>query len=182
MNRIFRERKMKMFLHVAVAMLFMAVSFGPAAPVAQAQPVPPQSLVVRSQHDLHASAADELRASATHDPFAGAADADLTELRRRTSSRLIGAGIGFVAGAGITWVVLHSGGSTSRCDRSANQDALNSRECIGLTVLGGLAGAGIGAIVGGMIGPSRMQHVPLDRLRVGWVPGDGRRAVVTLVW
>lgn len=165
------------FSHFAVSTLVMAASFGPGAPVAQAQPVPPQS-AVRSHHDLRGSAGHDLSAAAAHYRFAGSADADLPELRRQPSSRLVGAGIGFVAGAGITWVVINSGGSTSLCDRSANQDALNRRECVGLTLLGGLAGAGIGAIVGGVVRPSRMRHVPLDRLRVGWIPGEGRRAVV----
>jgi hypothetical protein len=69
----------------------------------------------------------------------------------RKSHRLAGAAIGFVVGAGATYLALNSGGSTSKCDRDANQDALSSGECLGLYALGGLAGAGLGAIVGGFI-------------------------------
>jgi hypothetical protein len=66
----------------------------------------------------------------------------------KSRATLIGAGIGFLIGAGATWAVLHSGGSTALCDRDANQDAIRQRECIGITVLGGGAGALLGAAVG----------------------------------
>jgi len=78
---------------------------------------------------------------------------DLTrvEPRRREGSKwLLGAGVGFVIGGGGTFVWLNSGGSTSRCDRSANQDAMSPSECLGLTLLGGIAGAGLGAAVGAL--------------------------------
>lgn len=45
---------------------------------------------------------------------------------------------------------ISSGGSTSRCDRSANQDAMSPSECHGLTLLGGIVGAGLGAAVGAL--------------------------------
>lgn len=61
---------------------------------------------------------------------------------------LVGAGIGFVVGAGVTYLLLHSGGSTSLCDRNANQDAIRPAECLGLTIAGGAVGAGIGALIG----------------------------------
>lgn len=63
---------------------------------------------------------------------------------RRT---LIGAGIGFVLGAGATWALLNTGGSTAPCDRDANQDAMSAAECAGITVLGGVAGALAGALI-----------------------------------
>lgn len=60
-----------------------------------------------------------------------------------------GAVLGALVGIAGTYLVLHHGGSTSLCDASANQDAMGRRECLGLTVLGGLAGAGLGAWIGG---------------------------------
>jgi hypothetical protein len=71
------------------------------------------------------------------------------------SHALAGAGVGFLAGAGAALAVLYSGGSTSLCDRSANQDAIGSGECLGLTALGGLAGAGLGAVIGGRLRTER---------------------------
>jgi hypothetical protein len=62
-----------------------------------------------------------------------------------------GAAIGFVAGAVATYFLLHSGGSTSLCDRDANQDAIRARECAGLTALGGVAGGAAGYVIGGRI-------------------------------
>jgi hypothetical protein len=82
---------------------------------------------------------------------------------RSTSHWLIGAIGGFVVGATATYFVLHSGGSTSKCDRDANQDALNRGECAGLIALGGLVGAGAGALIG-----SRFRS---DAVRLGSVRG-----------
>jgi hypothetical protein len=62
-----------------------------------------------------------------------------------------GAAIGLVAGAGAAYLLLYSGGSTSRCDRDANQDALNRRECVGLVIGGGVVGAVVGALVGNRV-------------------------------
>jgi hypothetical protein len=76
---------------------------------------------------------------------------------------LIGAIGGFVVGATATYFVLHSGGSTSKCDQDANQDALNRGECAGLVALGGLVGAGAGALIG-----SRFRS---DAVRLGSVRG-----------
>ena len=95
--------------------------------------------------------------------------------RGRKSHSLAGAGVGFLVGAGATFALLHSGGSTSLCDRSANQDALNSGECIGLTALGGLAGAGVGAVVGALLRAERRQDIPVERLRVGAAPQPGSK-------
>ena len=82
---------------------------------------------------------------------------------------LLGTGIGFVVGAGSTFLVLRHGGSTSLCNQSANQDALRSSECLGLVGLGGLAGAGLGALIGGRTRTERWQSVSHERLRISLV-------------
>jgi len=66
---------------------------------------------------------------------------------RRTRARE-GAVVGFIVGTTVTLIVTRSGGSTAPCNRSANQDALSSGECVGLAVAGGLVGAGLGALIG----------------------------------
>lgn len=60
---------------------------------------------------------------------------------------LVGAGVGFVVGAGATWAALNAGGSTAPCDRDANQDAMGAGECLGLAIVGGALGALVGALV-----------------------------------
>jgi len=80
--------------------------------------------------------------------------------REATSHARRGAVLGALVGGIATYLVLHHGGSTSLCDHSANQDAMGSRECWGLTVLGGLAGAGVGAWVGGRFRVERRQTLP----------------------
>ena len=77
------------------------------------------------------------------------------------SYRFLGAGVGAVLGAGVTYLILNSGGSTAPCNQSTNQDAMNSEECLGLYALGGLAGAGLGFSIGGMIHSERWQDVPV---------------------
>ncbi|MFN0180729.1 MAG: hypothetical protein ACKVZ0_18155 [Gemmatimonadales bacterium] len=93
----------------------------------------------------------------------------------KKSQWLLGAGVGFIAGAGITFAVLESGGSTSWCDQSANQDAIGETECLGLTVLGGAVGAGLGAIIGGMFRSERWREVPVERIRISLAPRRGVR-------
>jgi hypothetical protein len=83
------------------------------------------------------------------------------------SYRWVGAGLGGAAGAVATYLVLNTGGSTSLCNRSANQDATSLGVCLGLTVLGGLAGAGLGSFVGGFITTEQWRELSLDSLRVG---------------
>ena len=103
------------------------------------------------------------------------------EISRGTRShRLAGAGAGLLVGGGVAFALLHTGGSTSLCDRSANQDAIGSSECIGLAALGGLAGAGLGAIIGGFVRSERWQDVPLERLRVSLRPQAGSRLGMVL--
>lgn len=95
--------------------------------------------------------------------------------RGTRSHRLVGAGIGFLAGGGVAAAVLYTGGSTSSCDQSANQDAMSAGECLGLAAAGGLVGAGLGALVGGFFRSERWDDVPLERLRVSLGPMAGRR-------
>ncbi len=78
---------------------------------------------------------------------------------RRTRA-LEGALVGFALGATATIIVTHSGGSTSLCDRGANQDAISASECLGLAAAGGLAGAGVGVLIGRRIRISGLQALP----------------------
>jgi hypothetical protein len=96
------------------------------------------------------------------------------------SHRLAGAGAGFLVGGAVAYALLNTGGSTSPCDQSANQDAIGSGACIGLAALGGVAGAGLGAIIGGFVRTERWQDVPLERLRVSLRPQAGSRLGVAL--
>jgi hypothetical protein len=91
------------------------------------------------------------------------------------SHRLVGAVVGLVVGTGATYLVIHHGGSTSLCDRSSNQDALSSRECLGLVVLGGAIGAGVGAIIGGALRSGPGQERPVKRFRLQAIPGRPTR-------
>ncbi len=93
------------------------------------------------------------------------------EVRRPGGSKwLLGAGVGFVVGAGGTFAWLNSGGSTSPCDRSENQDAMSPSECLGLALVGGIAGAGLGAAVGALIRTAGWKDVPLGSLRLHLLP------------
>jgi microcompartment protein CcmK/EutM len=68
-----------------------------------------------------------------------------------SSYKTHGAIAGFVVGAGVTALVLHSGGSNSFCNRSANQDAMNSTECAVLIAAGGFVGGVAGYFIGAHI-------------------------------
>lgn len=92
--------------------------------------------------------------------------------RGSRSHWLLGTGIGLVLGAGSTFIVFNSGnssGSTNPCNQSANQDALDSGDCVLIYGLGGLAGAGLGALIGSVIRSERWQSVTLGRLRISLV-------------
>ncbi len=78
---------------------------------------------------------------------------------RRTRA-LEGALVGFGLGATAAFILTHSGGSTSRCDRAANQDAMSAGGCLGLAAAGGLAGAGVGVLIGRRIRISSLQALP----------------------
>ena len=110
-------------------------------------------------------ASDSLAVSTTDHttPFA-LQDLDRLEVSQgRKSYKFLGAGVGAVIGAGVTYLILNSGGSTAPCNRSENQDAMNSSECLGLYGLGGLAGAGLGFLIGGAIHSERWQDVPIQK-------------------
>ena len=83
---------------------------------------------------------------------------------------LIGAGVGFAAGA-ITGLAFCARG-TSSCESDTDYTGL------AVLILGGggaLLGAGLGAGVGSSVKVDRWEDVPLDRLRVSFVPQrDGR--------
>jgi hypothetical protein len=107
-----------------------------------------QSVVGRAFVPLYADSAASGRAEgpSTLDPNGLLA----LQLRREEGSwARRGALLGALAGGIATYLVIHHGGSTSLCDRSANQDAIGRRECVVLTVAGGAAGAGLGAWIGG---------------------------------
>lgn len=92
---------------------------------------------------------------------------DVLQAESSRSHWLIGAIGGFVVGATATYFVLHSGGSTSKCDRDANQDAINRGECAGLVVLGGLVGAGAGAFIGSRFRSDAVRLGPVRGLEIG---------------
>jgi hypothetical protein len=106
----------------------------------------------------------------------------------RRSRWLVGAGVGAVGGAGATFLVLNGtlfgGGSasTAPCNRSANQDAISVGECVGLTALGAVAGAGLGALIGGLIRSERWEDRPLTSLRVGAAPSGAVRLGLRLAF
>ena len=79
----------------------------------------------------------------------------------------VGAGVGGGVGAVVTYLLLNTGGSTSLCDSSANQDATSLGLCLGLAAVGGLAGAGLGALVGRRITVEQWREVSLGSVRVG---------------
>ena len=91
-----------------------------------------------------------------------------------------GAAVGALVGAGATWVVLHQGGSTSLCDRDANQDAMNAGECAALTAGGALLGAGLGWLLGSRLRREGGDASP-NRLRLRWAPGRAPTLAARLV-
>ncbi len=74
------------------------------------------------------------------------------------------AGVGGALGAGGTYLWLRSGGSTSYCDRSRNQDAMSRGECAALTFLGGVVGAGLGTLTARLLRTEDWVPAPLGRL------------------
>ena len=89
--------------------------------------------------------------------------------RGSRSHQYLGAGIGFVVGAGSAYHLFRSGGSTGRCNQSANQDAIELRYCLGIYGLGGLAVAGLGAFIGSRIHTERWQRVTHGQVRISMV-------------
>lgn len=82
------------------------------------------------------------------------------------SQRRTGALIGLVVGGVATYAVLHSGGSTAPCNRSENQDAMSSGECLGLTAAGAAVGAGLGALIGGLFHTSGSANLRTFAIRL----------------
>jgi len=103
--------------------------------------------------------------SFAHGRFCGTVTDNVSQ--GRASRRRIAAGIGAVVGASATYFALNSGGSTSLCDKSANQDATSTGTCVGLYVLGGLAGAGVGLVTIGLVTSDADQDGDARSLRVG---------------
>jgi hypothetical protein len=91
----------------------------------------------------------------------------------------VGAVVGLVVGAGATYALLNTGGSTAPCDRERNQDAMSSGECAGLYALGGLAGAGLGALIGRFVRTEQRVSESV-RLDVAPAPAGGMSVGVTL--
>lgn len=69
----------------------------------------------------------------------------------QTSQWKKGALIGAAVGTPLTFLVLHSGGSSSICNRSANQDAVQFHECLAMSLGGGVVFAGLGALIGSFV-------------------------------
>ena len=98
---------------------------------------------------------------------------------RRTRARE-GAVAGFIVGATVMIAVTRSGGSTAPCNRSANQDALSSGECVALAVAGGVVGAGLGALIGGRIRVGVREDASPLPLHLGGVHNRGFLIVVSI--
>jgi hypothetical protein len=98
---------------------------------------------------------------------------------RRSRARE-GAVVGFIVGATVTVVVTRSGGSTAPCNRSANQDALSSGECLGLAVAGGVVGAGLGALIGSRMRMEVRENTSLLPRHRGGLPNRGFLLVVSI--
>lgn len=84
-----------------------------------------------------------------------------------TSRRWIGAGIGAAVGAVATYIVLNAGGSTSLCDKSANQDATSTGACVAFYALGGLVGAGLGFLTVSLVTSDNGEGAAARSLSVG---------------
>jgi hypothetical protein len=109
--------------------------------------------------------------SSTRHPLASVSRIEVS--RGERSRWKAGAVAGFVVGAVGTYVALDRGDSTNPCDHSTNQDAMGQGACIALAAAGGVAGAGLGALVGRLFRSERWEDVPKDRWRVslGLRPG-----------
>ena len=95
-----------------------------------------------------------------------------------------GAAAGFLGGAAATFALLNRGGSTNPCDASTNQVARGLGACVGVAALGGVAGSGLGALIGKAFQTENWRSVPTDRVRVslGPQPGIKFRVAVTLTF
>ncbi len=95
--------------------------------------------------------------------------ASMTRLEVRNGQKshlLLGAAIGFVAGATSLGI-----GSAVVCNREDSD--CSKYHTVTFTVLGGLSGGAAGALMGSLIQTDRWDRVPLERLRVGLAPRRG---------
>jgi hypothetical protein len=84
----------------------------------------------------------------------------------------LGARIGLVLGAGVTYLILqdhNASGSTDLCNTSTNQDAIGAGSCLAIIAGAGVAGAGLGALIGGLIRTERWQIVSHGRAGISLV-------------
>jgi hypothetical protein len=72
-----------------------------------------------------------------------------------------GAVIGFVAGAGVTLMLLSAGGSGGFCDPAADDDSIGWPGCFAIAGAGGIAVGGVGALLGALHRTTRWREVPL---------------------
>jgi len=167
-----------MYRYAALLLLLpsLAVAQRPQlAPGQQVRATAPAFGLERAHATIEAVAGDTLvlrAATSQRVPFASQERLEVRTGRR--SHWLLGAGAGFVVGAGVTYVLLRSDPpgnvGTALCDQSGNQDAIGTGECLGLAALGGLAGAGLGALIGSFIKSDTWEEVPRERFRVGIAP------------
>ena len=113
-------------------------------------------------------------------PLAAASRIEVS--RGSRSAWRIGAGAGFVVGAVGTFALLNQGESTNPCDSSANQDAIGMGGCVGLAAVGGVAGAGLGALIGKLFRSEDWQRVRVDRVQVSLGPQAGARFRVAVAF
>jgi hypothetical protein len=140
----------------AAGMLFLLLAAGNTGLVAAQTPAARPALVPLAQHTV---APADLAAAAS----AGG------------SYAIVGAAAGLVVGGGLTWIIIHHGGSTSLCDRSANQDAIRANECLAIAAGGAVVGAAVGYFIGSRIRRGRRAEAPFDALRLGVAPAGNVR-------
>ena len=103
--------------------------------------------------------------------------ASVTRLEVRFGQKshlLLGAAIGFVAGAASLGI-----GSAVDCNQADSDCA--KHQTVTLTALGGLSGGAVGALLGSFIHSDRWERVVLERMRVSLVPADGGRLRIGLM-
>jgi hypothetical protein len=97
-------------------------------------------------------------------PLASITRLDLS--RGRKSHTLLGAGVGFLVGAGV-------GGALFASDPYSCDEVHSACIVLGAVALGA-AGALVGAVTGALVRTERWAEVPLERLRLSLIPDGGR--------
>jgi hypothetical protein len=103
--------------------------------------------------------------------------ASVTRLEVRFGQKshlLLGAAIGFVAGATSLGI-----GSAVVCNREDSDCA--KYQTVTFTALGGFTGGAVGALLGSFIQTDRWDRIPLERMRVDFGPADGGRLRIGLM-